>query len=310
MSLFWTKPSGHRSEQSEPRTELNRRALLRASLACSLLAACWGTTEGAWAASGLVSKELKDDPRLQACLVDDAAHVVPGASGDHVRRIQAALKELYYAIDADELSRGYYGTSTAMAVLQFKRDWEIVNKAYQAQPDDIVGKMTIRELDDAMHYKKHYRLEEPPVVTQANSYWCWAASLESWLTVKRERTSQEALIKAYKAWEDPNNGGLTTEGWFKVTKDYKIEANRYSPGTQLTMGFLHAQLKAYGLLFMVYNLAPGGPAHTVVIYGVRKRSSGEFVWVMDPYQQGRLVEQPLSKYQSSDFVGVFWSPLP
>ena len=39
----------------------------------------------------LVSLLLRDEPRLQACLVADSAHVVPGATGRHVGLIQKVL---------------------------------------------------------------------------------------------------------------------------------------------------------------------------------------------------------------------------
>jgi hypothetical protein len=42
----------------------------------------------------LQSKLFRDDERLQACLVNNAAHVQRGASGDHVARIQQALRIL------------------------------------------------------------------------------------------------------------------------------------------------------------------------------------------------------------------------
>ncbi len=39
---------------------------------------------------------------------------------------------------------------TAAAILRYKTDHGIINFAYQKTPDDIVGKMTMRALDDAM----------------------------------------------------------------------------------------------------------------------------------------------------------------
>lgn len=54
------------------------------------------------------------------------------------------------SIDAGELAAKRYGLSTAAAVLQFKQDRDIVNRSYQTQADDIVGKMTIAALDDEM----------------------------------------------------------------------------------------------------------------------------------------------------------------
>ena len=60
-------------------------------------------------------------------------------------------------IDAGELSAKQYGSSTAAAVLEFKPERNIINRSYQTQADDIVGKMTIAELDREMA-----KLENPP----------------------------------------------------------------------------------------------------------------------------------------------------
>lgn len=97
----------------------------------------------------LVSLLLRDEPRLQACLVADAAHVVPGATGRHVSLIHKVLLVLEKAtISAAELRSGLYGPTTTAAVLAYKRKRGIVNRAYQATADNIVGKMTIAKMDN------------------------------------------------------------------------------------------------------------------------------------------------------------------
>lgn len=50
-------------------------------------------------------------------------------------------------IDPGEWRRGNYGPSTAAAVLAYKQQRNIINRAYQQQPDNIVGMMTITQLD-------------------------------------------------------------------------------------------------------------------------------------------------------------------
>jgi hypothetical protein len=97
---------------------------------------------------GLQSKSFKGDPALDACLVSDRAHIVPGAVGAHVGKIQQALIQLDSArIDSSELVTQRYGSSTAAAVLAFKTKRNIINRNYQTKPDNIVGKMTIAALD-------------------------------------------------------------------------------------------------------------------------------------------------------------------
>ena len=92
----------------------------------------------------LISKLLAGDPKLEAAAVSDAAHILPGARGSHVGRIQLALIELHgAAINQDEM----YGPVTAAAVLAFKEKRNIVNRSRQTQADNIVGIVTVAALD-------------------------------------------------------------------------------------------------------------------------------------------------------------------
>lgn len=97
-------------------------------------------------------KLFRGNKRLAACLMDDAAHIMKGAVGDHVAMIQFALFALdSLRIDRRELLDAAYGPSTAAAILRYKTVRKIVNYSYQSHPDDIVGKMTIASLDRAMY---------------------------------------------------------------------------------------------------------------------------------------------------------------
>ena len=99
----------------------------------------------------LASLLLRDEPRLQACLVADTAHVVPGAAGRHVGLIHKVLMVLDKAqISLSELRAGAYGPTTTAAVLAYKRKRNIVNLAYQTSADNIVGKMTIAKMDNEL----------------------------------------------------------------------------------------------------------------------------------------------------------------
>jgi hypothetical protein len=100
---------------------------------------------------GLQSQFFGGDSALEACLIYDHSHVIQGAAGDHVSKIQTALSALdNLKIDSGELSAKRYGPSTAAAVLTFKKKRNIINRSYQTQADDIVGKMTIAVLDKEM----------------------------------------------------------------------------------------------------------------------------------------------------------------
>jgi hypothetical protein len=100
------------------------------------------------AAMPLRSQLFAGDFKLQACLDKHAAHVQPGAQGDHVGKIQTALFLVDgLSVDPAELREQFYGKSTAAAVLAYKKKRKIINLAYQTTEDNIVGKMTIAALD-------------------------------------------------------------------------------------------------------------------------------------------------------------------
>jgi hypothetical protein len=99
----------------------------------------------------LTSIFFRDDPQLQACLVNDPSHVPPGSVGAHVLKLQQAVILLDDAkVEARETRLQQYGTSTSAAVLAYKTKREIINRGYQQSPDNIVGKMTIARLDAEM----------------------------------------------------------------------------------------------------------------------------------------------------------------
>jgi len=90
-------------------------------------------------------------PELEACLVQDSAHLTPGTQGEHVRLVQQALVYLgFKSITGPEYIQGVYGPTTTAAVLDYKTKRQIINISYQTKPDNIVGKMTIKRLDDEM----------------------------------------------------------------------------------------------------------------------------------------------------------------
>lgn len=97
----------------------------------------------------LRSRLFAGDRRLEACLVDDKAHLTQGTRGEFVSKVHTALFLIDgLNVDAAELKAQVYGRSTAAAVLDYKRKRHIVNPTYQRTEDDIVGKMTIASLDN------------------------------------------------------------------------------------------------------------------------------------------------------------------
>ena len=100
----------------------------------------------------LQSQLFKGDAKLEAAAVSDAAHIVTGATGPHVGKIQLALIELDGAGIAQD---SIYGPATASAVLAYKKKRNIINRSYQSQADNIVGKMTIAALDREMFAREN-----------------------------------------------------------------------------------------------------------------------------------------------------------
>ncbi len=94
------------------------------------------------------------DPRLEACLVDDAAHIAPGAHGDPVAKIQIALNQLSAGPDRENFNLevdGSYGAATAAAVKVYKdAPSRRILGPEQLSADNIVGKRTIKSLDDEL----------------------------------------------------------------------------------------------------------------------------------------------------------------
>lgn len=110
---------------------------------------------------GLKSLLFQGEAKLEACLVRNDAHIVPGAAGQHVVLIQDALKAIdKLAISPEEIEAKRYGPSTTAAVLAYKRKRKIINSSYQKSEDNIVGKMTIKSLDDEL-----VRLEGKPQIS-------------------------------------------------------------------------------------------------------------------------------------------------
>ncbi|MBV8274369.1 MAG: hypothetical protein JO170_03785 [Verrucomicrobia bacterium] len=114
----------------------------------------------------LQSKLFLGDTKLEAAAVSDPAHIKIGAKGEHVRKIQFALTVLDGVNIAQD---GAYGAETAAAVLAYKRKRNIINRSYQTQADDIVGKMTMVTLDTEM--LRHEIVPHAPVRIIPRSYW-------------------------------------------------------------------------------------------------------------------------------------------
>lgn len=111
---------------------------------------------------------FQGDPALEACLVNNSAHIKEGVNdaGNHVLKVQQALVALDgLTIDHAEIEKKKYGPSTAAAVLKFKTKRKIINFSYQTEPDNIVGKMTIAQMDHELSNRFPFQPIDPNDLT-------------------------------------------------------------------------------------------------------------------------------------------------
>ena len=97
----------------------------------------------------LQSQLFLNDRMLESAAASDPAHIILGANGPHVRRIQLALIQTDGAKIAVD---GKYGPATAAAVAAFKEKRKVTN--HQGKIDAIVGKKTIATLHREMRAKE------------------------------------------------------------------------------------------------------------------------------------------------------------
>jgi len=142
----------------------------------------------------LQSKLLRGDPKLEATAISDPAHITIGARGEHVRKIQFALIVLDGAGIASD---GAYGSETAAAVLAYKQNRGIINRSYETQADNIVGKMTMASLDREMLERE--RVPHRPVRIVPRSNWVMGSRRSPTLLTRSSPSLQFALSAAATA---------------------------------------------------------------------------------------------------------------
>ncbi|WP_046869564.1 LysM peptidoglycan-binding domain-containing protein [Microvirga massiliensis] len=169
-----------------------------------------------------------------------------------------------------------------------------------------------KDLDDLV-------LARPPLVKQAEIMNCWAAAMESWLTVSpREPFSQERLKEMFSFFTDAVTGGLTPAGWGAIATRFQMTARLFSTSPlagESPEGFkaelLRGILEKSGFIVIVYNHAGNGAvSHVNVVYGIVFEGDTTYLWVMDPFDSpfGGYQKRPLSFYKDRMPVGILWAP--
>lgn len=120
----------------------------------------------------------------------------------------------------------------------------------------------------------------PALVRQRYPMSCWAAALESWLSVcaPRCRFDEAWALGAFAAWQAPDHR-MDWKGLAVLAEVFFMSSEEIGPGAA-TPAFLAGKLRC-GHLYVSYMPTPGPvSAHSVVVYGVGPAS----VDVMDPLE--------------------------
>jgi peptidoglycan hydrolase-like protein with peptidoglycan-binding domain len=180
----------------------------------------------------LQSQLFKGDAKLEAAANHDSAHILSGARGPHVAKIQRALIQLDgAAISENELTSGTYGVSTANAVLNYKQKRSIINLSYQTRADNIVGKMTVGALDRELRDKE----DVSPGPLRIIPIWpAGGRKVES--KPPFIRTMQLATVEPMLLIKQPRSFGQS-QLFVPLSKSFSLADLRFSPSIlELTLG--------------------------------------------------------------------------
>lgn len=146
---------------------------------------------------------------------------------------------------------------------------------------------------------------------------CWAAALESWMSVTpqspaswRISTQDDAIDDYYMFME--SNGALEIQWGFRfMAAGVGMEFKVCKPATKLSGALIYEKLKNRGHIYLFYaggmTMASGQIGHCVVIYAVTDPWSGKpLVSYMDPWFGDYKVREPLSYFQNAKEAVVGW----
>lgn len=147
-------------------------------------------------------------------------------------------------------------------------------------------------------------LRRPALVRQRQPFSCWAAALQSWLSVCLPGSPYDEAwaIQAFGRWQGASCR-LDSAGLKVLAAVFSMRSQELGAG-ELTPGLLCDRLRR-GHLFLAYRPHPGPvPGHVVVVYG----AGDVAVDVMDP--QDGYVSRPHEFFRSRTqaFLGWPWTP--
>ena len=177
----------------------------------------------------------------------------------------------------------------------------------------------------------NFYLPAPPEVLQDQSqFTCWAASLESWLSVTPQspasyliQTQDDAVAMFSNAFTTNKNGLEIKLGFSMLAATAGMQFKVFFKASQLTGDFLYTMLRNRGYLYLFFagrgpdlpggtgtscGVAVGnGLAHAVVIYGISNpwNPSKCTLGVMDPWS-GMRAGVDLKCYRQAKEAVVAW----
>jgi hypothetical protein len=152
---------------------------------------------------------------------------------------------------------------------------------------------------------------------EAGKITCWAAALESWMSVTPQSpgswflTSQDKIIESYDMFTDAS-GGLEIQWGFRfMAAGAGIEFGVFKPSTKLSGAFLYSKLRYKGHIYLFYaggmSMASGQIGHAVVIYGIKNPWSKDCsVSYMDPWFGEYQQDVPLSYFRQANESVAGW----
>jgi hypothetical protein len=165
-----------------------------------------------------------------------------------------------------------------------------------------------------------WTLKQPPSVTQATGFKCWAAALQSWLAVtpNRPKWPQDFLLKSSAMWRNDMNrnlpDGAIDADIFKAMAVSSLLGLRMSweeipAGTGIADDDLYSRMLENGYLFLSYTAAGGiidtgnGVRHCVVVWAANDEG---VVSIMNP-SLGAIENQRVDHFRAPLLV-AFRSP--
>jgi hypothetical protein len=165
-------------------------------------------------------------------------------------------------------------------------------------------------------------LTPPKLVTQTGLT-CWAASLESWLSVKQHSPvawhtgGEKSIVEDIKTWNVlyqglgkgvlvDQAGSLTKAGAIWVLENAGMAGKGFPNPKLLTGQFIYSKLKEKGHLYVIRTWPDW--SHAEVIYGIENWESSKTckVAVMDPRPSYGYFKFDLDSFQTDKSVLIAW----